>query len=171
VQSIRIVGNAQPAGLQRFGISGQVADSRGLDPNGSAQTCSAPQGDRLAQSRNPFAAGQQLLGRKQFRWWWNNLHQAIYDNGDGTGWSAHGASTGWVPQSKPLIFAEYGFASVDRCTNQPNVFFSATSRESATPFWSLWQGSEGGGWSPKRDDVQDAFAVEDQARRRNIPNK
>ncbi len=57
------------------------------------------------------------------------------------------------PQSKPIVFAEYGFASVDRCTNQPNVFYDAKSSESATPFWSLWTGSIGMGWKPLRDDA------------------
>ncbi len=44
----------------------------GLDPNGTALMVSLPQGDRLTQSRNAYAANQQLLANKQLRWWWNN---------------------------------------------------------------------------------------------------
>jgi uncharacterized protein (TIGR02217 family) len=132
----------------------------GLDPLGADQRCTLPLGDRVTQTRHPFAADQQLLTRKGLRWWWNNQHAAIYDNGDGTGWSPHGPATAWAPQSKPIIFAEYGFASVDRCTNQPNVFYDAKSTESATPFWSLWTGSIGMGWSPLRDDALADLALQ-----------
>ena len=52
---------------------------RGLDPNGSGLMVSLPQGDRLAQARNPYRRTSRLLANKQFRWWWNNTHQAIYD--------------------------------------------------------------------------------------------
>jgi uncharacterized protein (TIGR02217 family) len=124
----------------------------GLDPLGSDQRCTLPQGDRLAQARKPYSPNQQLLARKALRWWWNNSHQAIYDAGDGLGWAPHGATTQWMAQSKPIAFVEYGFASVDRCTNQPNVFFDVKSAESGTPFWSLWQGPYGDNWLPKRDD-------------------
>ncbi|MCI4680172.1 glycoside hydrolase TIM-barrel-like domain-containing protein [Rhodoblastus acidophilus] len=127
-------------------------DGRGLDPNGSGVMVSLPEGDRLTQGRNPYYAGQQLLARKQFRWWWRNTHQAIYDAGDGNGWAPHGPATQWTAQMKPMIFAEYGFATVDRCTNQPNVFFDPNSTESDTPFWSVWNSSDGDTWTPRRDD-------------------
>ena len=48
---------------------------RGLDPNGSDLNVSLPEGDRLTQSRNRYYPNQQILGQKQIRWWWNNLHQ------------------------------------------------------------------------------------------------
>ncbi|HUB63149.1 MAG TPA: glycoside hydrolase TIM-barrel-like domain-containing protein [Methylocella sp.] len=70
----------------------------------------------------PYYAGQELLANKQLVWWWNNPHQAIYDTGGG--WVPQRPNTQWVPQSKSISFTEYGFASVDRATNQPNVFFS-----------------------------------------------
>ncbi len=125
-------------------------DGRGLDPNGSGLMVSLPEGDRLTQSRNAYSANQQLLGRKQFRWWWNNTHQAVYDMG--SGWVPQGPTTQWTAQMKPIIFAEYGFATVDRCTNQPNVFFDPKSTESETPFWSVWNSSDGETWTPRRDD-------------------
>jgi hypothetical protein len=137
-----------------------ASGGRGLDPLGTDQQCTQPLGDRLAQARSPFAANQQLLMRKGLRWWWNNVHRAIYDDGDGTGWTPKGPATQWVAQSKPIIFAEYGFASIDRCTNQPNVFFDAKSSESATPYWSLWQGANGMGWTPQRDDALADLALQ-----------
>lgn len=150
-----IEGGEQFNWFYKDGATGGV----GLDPLGSAQYCTLPQGDRLAQARNAYSANQQLLGRKQFRWWWNNTHQAVYDTG--AGWSPQGPVTQWLPQSKPIIFAEYGFATVDRCTNQPNVFFSAaSSAESATPYWSVWRSADGGGLAPQRDDLLASMALQ-----------
>jgi uncharacterized protein (TIGR02217 family) len=126
----------------------------GLDPNGTDLRVSLPQGDRLAQSRSSYAANQQLLANKQLRWWWNNPHQAIYDDGDGSGWAPHGPATAWIAQSKSITFAEYGFPACDRATNQPNVFFDPVSTESFTPFWSVWDPaqSDANDYWPRRDD-------------------
>ena len=43
--------------------------------------------------------------------WWATNH---YNPGNN--------KTAWSPKMKPIIFTEYGFPSVDGCTNQPNVF-------------------------------------------------
>ena len=67
---------------------------RGLDPNGSGLMVSLPQGDRLAQARNAYHPNQQILASKQFRWWWNNNHRAVYDTG--SGWAPQGPQTEWV---------------------------------------------------------------------------
>ena len=83
------------------------------------------------------------MRNKQLRWWWNNTHQAIYDDGDGSGWAPHGPQTEWAAQSKSISFIEYGFSAVDKATNQPNVFFDSKSVESATPFWSIWDPAPG----------------------------
>jgi hypothetical protein len=133
---------------------------RGLDPNGSDLIVSEPQGDRLTQSRSAFYAGQEILANKQFRWWWKNVHQAIYDSGDGQGWIPHGPQTQWFPRSKPLAFIEYGYPSTDRGTNQPNVFYDAKSTESATPYWSVWDPAPGGGYTPRRDDTLSSLALQ-----------
>ncbi|MGH6846768.1 MAG: baseplate megatron protein TIM-barrel domain-containing protein [Methylocella sp.] len=131
---------------------------RGLDPNGSDLQVSRPEGDRLTQSRNQFFANQQILGNKQLRWWWNNTHKALYDTGSGE--VPQGPNTEWVANSKSIVFTEYGFPSCDRCPNQPNVFFDAKSTESATPFWSIWQPSEGGGFLPKPDQNLSLLALQ-----------
>jgi hypothetical protein len=67
-----------------------------------------------------------------------------------------------VPQSKSIAFAEYGFPACDRGTNQPNVFYSAASVESATPFWSIWDPSESaaGQYWPRRDDTLQLLALQ-----------
>jgi hypothetical protein len=130
----------------------------GLDPNGTDLRISLPQGDRLTQTRQPYYANQQLLANKQLRWWWNNTHQAVYDNGDGQGYAPHGPPSQWVAQSKSITFAEYGVAACDRGTNQPNVFFDPKSSESFTPFWSAWEPSAGGSFRPREDaEIQQLY--------------
>ncbi len=129
-------------------------DGRGLDPNGSDLVVSLPEGDRLAQTRSPYFAGQQSLANKQLRWWWNNPHQAIYDDwrrlGLGAAWA--GDRHGRRSRSRSA-FIEYGFPACDKGTNQPNVFFDPKSSASATPYWSIWQPIPGGGFAPQRDDT------------------
>lgn len=62
---------------------------------------------------------------KNIAWWWSNPHT-----------NPNSATTAWVPQSKPIWFTEYGFASVDGCANEPNRFIDASSTESAYPRFS-----------------------------------
>ena len=62
---------------------------------------------------------------KNIDWWWNNVH-----------WNPNGTQTAWVPGSKPIWFSEYGFASVDGCTNEPNVFVDSSASSSAYPRFS-----------------------------------
>jgi uncharacterized protein (TIGR02217 family) len=131
----------------------------GLDPNGSALIVSLAEGDRAAQTRSAYSANQQILANKQLRWWWNNPHYAVYADSDGP-WIPQGPQTEWIPNSKPLIFLEYGVPACDKGTNQPNVFFSPASIESDTPYWSAWQGDPGSGYIPVRDDTISILALE-----------
>jgi hypothetical protein len=133
---------------------------RGLDPNGTDLQVSLPDGDRLSQARNQYFPQQQILANKQLRWWWNNDHQAVYDNGDGDGFAPHGPRTEWTPNSKSIITLEYGFAACDKATNQPNVFFDPKSTESFTAYWSIWDPANEGGFLPRRDDTIQALALE-----------
>jgi hypothetical protein len=123
----------------------------GRDPFGSDLRVSLPEGDRLTQSRSQYYPHQQLLANKQLRWWWNNTHQAVYDEGDGQGWAPHGAFTKWVPRSKSITFTEYGVSAVDKGTNQPNVFFDPKSTESFTSYWSAWTTDSNAGYRPCSD--------------------
>jgi hypothetical protein len=124
----------------------------GDDPNGSGLIVSLPEGDRATQTREIYYSGQEILANKQVRWWWNNAHQAIYATSSGA-WTPQGPTTEWAPNSKPVIFLEYGFPACDRATNQPNVFYSPASSESGTPYWSVWESVSGGGAAPLRDDT------------------
>ncbi len=58
------------------------------------------------------------------------------------------STTGWIPQSKPVRFTEFGCPAIDRGTNQPNVFFDPKSSESAAPYFSR-------GW--RDDSIQRAY--------------
>ncbi len=96
-------------------------------------------------------------------WAWKNIRWFIENehiNSDGT-------KTPWKPKMKKVWFMEYGFPSVDLCTNQPNVFHDESSSESAFP-----RGSKGmvdfqsqsdaiiateNFWSKNSDIVQNKF--------------
>jgi len=136
---------------------------RGLDPRGSDLQVSGPgfpADDRVAQSRNPFFAQQQILGHKQLRWWWNNTHQLLYDDGLGGGLLPHGNATGWTANAKSIVFTEYGYPACDKCTSQPNVFFGAGSSESGTPYWSIWDSADGGGYLPRANQNLSLLALQ-----------
>ena len=123
---------------------GDYTSAGGLDPNRADVWITAPQGDRLAQSRNAYGAGQELLALKHLRWWWANTHRAVYDSGDGAGLVPRGPVTQWTARAKSMMFMEYGCPSVDRGTNQPNLFpdLSAIgSVASGVPFWAMWNAS------------------------------
>lgn len=62
---------------------------------------------------------------KNIRWFWENEHI-----------NPDGQKTSWRPKSKKIWFTEYGFPSVDCCSNQPNVFHDPTSQESYFPYHS-----------------------------------
>lgn len=62
---------------------------------------------------------------KNISWWWNNTHT-----------NPDASPTAWVPASKPIWFTEYGFASVDGCANEPNVFVDSSASASAYPRFS-----------------------------------
>jgi hypothetical protein len=133
-------------------------DGAGDDPNGSGLIVSRPEGDRLAQDRQIYYPNQQILANKQLRWWWSHPHFALYDAG--AGWAPQGPQTAWVAQSKPIVFLEYGVPSVDKGANQPNLFYSASSSQSGTPYWSIWTGAAGGDLAPLRDDTISEMALD-----------
>lgn len=64
---------------------------------------------------------------KNIEYFWNNYH-----------YKSDGTKTEWIAKSKKIWFTEFGFPSVDCCTNQPNVFYSALndSIESNLPYLS-----------------------------------
>lgn len=62
---------------------------------------------------------------KNIEWWWKNYH--VNPNGN---------TTDWIPQSKKIWFTEYGFASVDGTSNEPNKFYDPKSIDGGFPRFS-----------------------------------
>lgn len=90
--------------------------------------------DRDAQTRSDItdgAFGEPWVYRfKDIRSWWSQPHH------ERIGGVRQSLPTAWVPQSKQIIFTEYGCPAVDKGTNQPNVFYDPKSSESALPYYS-----------------------------------
>lgn len=94
----------------------------------------ASQAARDAQTRSPISDGAYgkpwMFRSKDFRGWWSNQH---FDRPGGV---QSATPTAWAAQSKPIWFTEWGVPSVDRGTNQPNVFYDPKSSESEFPYYS-----------------------------------
>jgi hypothetical protein len=90
--------------------------------------------DRTNQTRTPItdgAYGKPWVFRvKDIRNWWLNQHF------NRPGGIQSGSPTGWIAQSKPIWFCEWGVPSVDKGSNQPNVFYDPKSSESLFPYFS-----------------------------------
>ncbi len=89
--------------------------------------------NRDAQLRTAITDGAYnkpwVFKPKDFKNWWSNVHI-------NRPLGVEGATTAWVPQSKPIWFTEVGCPAIDKGTNQPNVFVDAKSIESAVPYYS-----------------------------------
>ncbi|MFZ1109476.1 MAG: glycoside hydrolase TIM-barrel-like domain-containing protein [Rhodomicrobium sp.] len=94
----------------------------------------ASQADRTSQTRSPIGDGaynKPWIYRYKDIWnWWSNQHFNRLGGVEST------SPTAWVPQSKPIWFTELGCPSVDKGSNQPNVFYDPKSSESALPYFS-----------------------------------
>ena len=86
---------------------------------------------RAAQIRTPITDedhGEPWIWRfKDIRNWWANVHH------ERVGGVRAEMPTDWVPMSKPIRFAEYGCAAIDKGSNQPNKFLDPKSSESSLP--------------------------------------
>lgn len=93
----------------------------------------SPEG-ALAQRRLPItdgAFGEDWVFRyKDLKSWWRNTH---HDRVNGV---RNVSPTGWVPESKPIRFTEYGCPAIDKGANQPNRFVDGKSSEGGLPVWS-----------------------------------
>ena len=78
--------------------------------------------DSMARTGQTSYGGNPVFAWKNLEYWWTHTHT----NPDSSG-------TGWTPRMKPVWFTEFGFPSVDACTNQPNVFYDPSSSESFFP--------------------------------------
>ena len=59
---------------------------------------------------------------KNLRHWWENEHI-----------NPDGQKSAWIPKSKKIWFTEYGFPSIDKAPNQPNVFFDPKCSDGGVP--------------------------------------
>ena len=62
---------------------------------------------------------------KNIEYWWKNHHT-----------NYNGIRTDWVPRSKKIWFTEFGFPSIDKASNQPNVFFDPDCFDGGAPKYS-----------------------------------
>lgn len=94
----------------------------------------ASDSDRLNQIRSPITDGGYnkpwVYRPKDIRNWISNLH---YNR---IGYTEVSTPTSWTPNLKKFWLTEYGVASIDKSTNQPNVFYDPKSSENATPYYS-----------------------------------
>ncbi len=62
---------------------------------------------------------------KNLKYWWEHTHQ-----------NPDKENTAWAPRSKPIWFTEFGFPSIDKAPNQPNVFFDPKCIDGGVPRYS-----------------------------------
>lgn len=67
----------------------------------------------------------QAYAWKNLRYWWENTHK-----------NPNQVITAWVHRSKPIWFTEFGFPSIDKAPNQPNVFFDPKCIDGGVPHYS-----------------------------------
>lgn len=90
---------------------------------------------RETQMRTPIAdtsgfSEPWVFRNKDIRNWWLNSHR------NRPAGVRAGVNTAWIPQSKRIVFSEFGCPAVDKGPNQPNVFFDPKSSESQLPHFS-----------------------------------
>jgi len=90
--------------------------------------------DRIAQIRTPITDGgfskPWVFRYKDLLNWWSNEHF------NRPGGIEMANPTLWRPQSKPIIFTEFGCPAINKGANQPNVFYDPRSSENAVPYFS-----------------------------------
>ncbi len=75
-----------------------------------------------ARTTQTSFGGDPTFAVKNLEYWWSHTHT-----------NPGGGTTGWTAKMKDVWFTEFGFPSVDGCTNQPNVFYDPSSSESFFP--------------------------------------
>lgn len=91
--------------------------------------------DRATQTRTAIddtntANEDWVFRQKDIKNWWRSAHH------NRPAGSRSSSSTAWQPQSKPILFTEYGCPALNKGTNQPNVFYDPKSSESFVPYFS-----------------------------------
>jgi len=81
--------------------------------------------DYYTDSNNEKQPLEQKYAWKNLKYWWENTHT-----------NPDGLATEWQPRMKKIWFTEFGFPSIDKATNQPNVFFDPLCRDGGVPQYS-----------------------------------
>lgn len=109
-------------------LKGQVAGGEDYD------WYYASTADRVSQTRTAITDGAYgkpwVYRQKDIVNWWSNEH---YNRPGGI---ESATPTAWTPESKPIIFTEFGCPAINKGTNQPNVFYDPKSSESSIPYFS-----------------------------------
>ncbi len=108
-------------------LENQISAGEGFDWHYASQS------DRQNKAQTPITDGLEkpwVFKFKDLKSWWFNSH---YNRVAGV---EVPAATNWKPQSKPIIFAEFGAPAIHNGPAQPNVFYDAKSSERAVPYFS-----------------------------------
>ncbi|MBZ0130150.1 MAG: glycoside hydrolase/phage tail family protein [Rhodobacteraceae bacterium] len=112
-------------------LKGNVAGGEGYDWYYASPAA------RAHQIRSPISDGLHgedwIYRYKDIRNWWSRPHHNRIAG------VRQPVPTAWQPESKPILFTEYGCGAIDKATNQPNVFLDAKSSESQIPYFSSGQ--------------------------------
>ena len=80
--------------------------------------------DYFYQDSTQIIIDQDYNRWKNIGYWQSSDHWA-WDSEEGESYK-----TSWIPNSKPIIFSEFGFRSIDMATNTPNIYGSSLPKHS-----------------------------------------
>ena len=128
-QAITLAGcTGSPGGISAANINGvriihSVIDGTHITfTAGANATSAASGGGSVCTIDKPKYFNGYTYAWKNISYFWSHTHT-----------NPDSSSTGWTAKMKPIWFAEFGFPSVDGCSNQPNVFVDPSSSESSYP--------------------------------------
>lgn len=97
--------------------------------NGNATSDEIRKGFSSGEGYNYYLGeyGEKLKLDKEYAWknlryWWENKH-----------YNPDGSITQWEPRLKKIWFTEFGFPSIDKATNQPNIFYDPRCVDGGVP--------------------------------------
>lgn len=78
----------------------------------------------------PFKPDEKWNHWKDLAYWWYSEHWAWDDV------NKVSIKTAWQPKMNPIWFTEFGFPSIDKAPNKPNVFFDPKAIDGGVPTFS-----------------------------------
>ena len=83
-----------------------------------------------SETKVPFKPDEKWNHWKDLAYWWYSEHWGWDDIKKAS------FKTAWQPQMKPIWFTEFGFPSIDKAPNKPNVFFNPKAKDGGVPTFS-----------------------------------